>query len=304
MIGLSDDRMPGLADVKRPLTHSIIKSSDHSTINSYFYCMASILVCTDFSPGSKNAVKYAAKLAASLEAELLLVHIVHRPEGPVLTKQEEVEINAALILASQDLKKNYKIKVRTEKREGIPVDEILSLAKKHHVALIVTGSKETAAGSGLVGGLVYDLMHASLFPVLAIPLGCTFTPFHEIVLAMDPKSRNDYDDSALVNFILAFHSSLVITAIAEPGTKEKVLKDAAMVSVEMRYAEMMHMIQVIESESLEKGVQKAIRDNDAELLVIVPHRNHYIDRMMRLTKTQKVLKNINVPLLTLPRVLH
>jgi nucleotide-binding universal stress UspA family protein len=264
--------------------------------------MASILVCTDFSPGSKNAVKYASKLAAALEVELLLVHIVYRPDGPLLTKQEHIEINAQLVLAAQDLKKTFRIKVRTDKREGIPVDEILSIAKKNNVSLIVTGSKETAAGSGLVGGLVYDLMHASLFPVLAVPLGCTFTPYHEIVLAMDPKSRHDYDDSTLVNFILAFHSSLVITAVAEPGTKEKVLKDAAMVAIEMRYAEMMHMLQVIENDSLEKGVQKAIKDNDAELLVIIPHRNHYIDRMMRLTKTQKVLKNINVPLLTLPRV--
>lgn len=266
--------------------------------------MASILVCTDFSSGSKNAVRYAAKLAAALEVELLLVHVIHRPDEPPLTKQEEIELNAKLILAAQELKKTYKLKIRTEKREGVPVDEILSVGKKNNVSIIVTGSKETAAGSGLVGGLVYDLMHASLIPVLAVPIGCTFTPYHEIVLAMDPKSRNDYDDSALVNFILAFHSGLVITAIAEPGTKEKVLKDAATVAIEMRYAEMMHMIQVIESDSLEKGVQKAIRDNDAELLVIIPHRNHYIDRMMRLTKTQKVLKNINVPLLTLPRVLH
>lgn len=265
--------------------------------------MASILVCTDFSPGSKNAVRYAAKLAAALDVELLLLHVVHHPEEPVLTKQQEIELNAKLVLTAQELKKNFKIKVRTEKRAGIPVDEILATAKKHHVSLLVTGSKETAAGSGLVGGLVYDLMHAALFPVLAVPMSCNFTPFHEIVLAMDPKSKNDYDDSALVNFILAFHSSLVITAIAEPGTKEKVLKDAATVAIEMRYAEMMHMIQVIESDSLEKGVQKAIKDNDAELLVIVPHRNHYIDRMMRLTKTQKVLKNINVPLLTLPRIL-
>lgn len=265
--------------------------------------MASILVCTDFSPGSKNAVRYAATLAAALEVELLLVHIIHRSDAPGLTKQEETELNAKLILAGQDLKKNFRIKVRTEKSEGIPVNEILSIAQKNKVSLIVTGSKETAAGSGLVGGLVYDLMHAAIVPVLAVPIGCTFTPFHEIVLAMDPKSRNDYDDSVLVNFILAFHSGLVITAVAEPGTKEKVLKDAAMVAIEMRYAEMMHMIQVIESDSLEKGVQKAIKDNDAELLVIIPHRNHYIDRMMRLTKTQKVLKNINVPLLTLPRVL-
>lgn len=260
--------------------------------------MKSILVCTDFSPGSKNAIRYAAKLAAALEAELILLHVIYRPGQPSLTKQQDVEINAKLVLAATDLRKTHKIKVRSEKREGIPVEEIIALAKKLRVTLIVTGAKETAAGSGLV----YDLMHAALFPVLAVPMGCTFTPYHEIVLAMDPKSRNNFDDSILLTLIAAFHSQLVITAVTDPGTKEKTLKDASMAAVEMRYAELMHMLQVVEHSSLEKGVQIAIRDNDAELLVIIPHRNHYIDRMMSHTKTQKVLKNINVPLLTLPRI--
>jgi nucleotide-binding universal stress UspA family protein len=266
--------------------------------------MNSILVCTDFSPGSKNAIRYAAKLALALETELILVHIVYNPDEPPVTKQKDLELNAKLILAGEDLKRQHKIKVRTEKRAGLPVDEILGLAKKHHAGLIVTGSKETAAGSGLVGGLVYDLMHAALFPVLAIPLGCGFTPYHEIVLAMDPKSRNGYDDRLLLEFIDTFHSQLILTAICEPGAKEKTLKDTSAAALEFRYAELMHMIQVIENTSLEKGVQAAIKNNDAELLVIIPHRNHYIDRMMQVTKTQKVLKNINVPLLALPRVLE
>ena len=269
----------------------------------YLLNMKSILVCTDFSPGSKNAIRYAAKLCNALQAELVLVHVVHNETKVVLTRQEEIEANAKLVLAANDLKKVHRIKVRTDKRTGVPVEQIIAAAKHNHVSLIVTGAKETAAGSGLVGGLVYDLMHAALFPVLAVPMGCTFTPYHEIVLAMDPKSRNGYDDSLLLNFITAFHSQLVITAVTEPGTKEKALKDASMAAVEMRYAELMHMIQVVEHSSLEKGVQVAIRDNDAELLVIIPHRNHYIDRMMQLTKTQKVLKNINVPLLALPRIL-
>lgn len=230
------------------------------------------------------------------------MHVIHNENKVPFPRLEEIQLNAKLVLAANDLRKTHKVKVRTDKRTGIPANEILASAKHNHVSLIVTGAKETAAGSGLVGGLVYDLMHASLFPVLAVPMGCSFSPFHEIVFAMDPKSRNEYNDSILLNFIHVFHSQLIITAVTEPGTQEKTLKDASAAAVEMRYAELMHMIQVVENSSLEKGVQKAIKDNDAELLVIIPHRNHYIDRMMQLTKTQKVLKNINVPMLTLPRV--
>src|SRR5688500_14727793 len=99
--------------------------------------MNSILVCTDLSPVSKNAIRYAAKLAAALDTELIPVHIVYYPGELPLTKQKDLELNAKLVLAGEDLKRQHKVKVRTEKRAGLPVDEILSIAKKYHAGLIV-----------------------------------------------------------------------------------------------------------------------------------------------------------------------
>lgn len=262
--------------------------------------MKTILACTDFSSGSRNATRYAAHLAAALDAQLVLFHAAFI-QGTSLPKKEETEINAWLVLEADELKKKFKIKVRTEVRAGLPVEEILGAAKRHNSGLVVTGAKETGAGSGLVGGLVYDLMHAALFPVLAVPMDYKFEPLHEIALAIDPNSRAEFNDDALLDIAESFHSLLTLTVVASPGTRDKTLRSAALVAVEYRYAEMVHRLNVVENESLEKGLNSAMKKTDAGLLAIIPHRAHFMERMMHKTKTQKVLRNVTLPLLTLPR---
>ncbi|HEU4719111.1 MAG TPA: universal stress protein [Bacteroidia bacterium] len=264
--------------------------------------MNRILVCTDFSPGSTNAMLYAAKLAAATSTTLVLVHVLHETGGKPAGREKETAVNAKLLLTAEELEKRFKVNVNTEKRTGLPVDEIISAARKHRASLIVTGAKETAAGSGLVGGLVYDLMHASLFPVLAVPVGCAFASYREVVFAVDPKNRDKYDDQLLRELTETFHSRLTIAVVTEPGTREKMMKDAAALVLEYNYAGLMHRLHVGESTNLEKGMQAIVKQNEADLLVIIPQRNHYIDRLMQVTKTQKVLRNIDIPLLTLPRL--
>lgn len=267
--------------------------------------MKTILACTDFSEGSKNAVQYAAGLAASLKANLVLFHAEYQTEKPADTlaeKKKDIALNAALILTCDELKKKFGIKVKSEKSKGVPADEIIAAARRLNAGLIITGAKETAAGSGLVGGLVYDLMHASVIPVLAVPFASSFRPFEKIALAIDPNSKTKYDDQALMEFIKAFNAVLFLVTVSPPGTAAKNLKNAALTAVERQYAETMHKILAIENESLPKGIQYAVKNCAADLLTIIPRRNHYMDRMLKKTKTQKVLKGITTPLLTLPGI--
>lgn len=267
--------------------------------------MKTILACTDFSTGSYAATEYAAALAAAVKANLVLVHVMYndtkKSTDPIAEKKREVEMNAKLLLNCDTLRKKTGVKAKAELRKGLPVDEIIGVTRRLGASLIVTGARETAAGSGLVGGLVYDLMHASVVPVLAVPAEAKFKPFERIALAIDPKSKTAYDDSVLIEFIRVFKSALYIITVAPPETVEKNLKSASITAVEHRYAETMHRIVSIENESLPNGIRAATKQYATDLLVIIPHRNYYMDRMMKKTNTQRVLKVTPSPLLTLPR---
>jgi nucleotide-binding universal stress UspA family protein len=269
--------------------------------------MKSILLCTDFSSGSNNAMHFAARLAASLNTTLIIFHAdydssnVKIDESIPGSAQKKIETSAWCVLAADEMKKKYGIKTLSGCKKGIPVDTIIAAAKQYDVSLIVTGSGGTAAGSGLVGGLVYDLIHALLFPVLAIPQGAIFRPMKKIMLAIDMENKKVFNDAFLQNIIDTFNSQLILTIILTSGTSEEMKKEAALVAVEYRYAEIMHKIQLVENENFVDGLNTCIKENNADVLVIIPHRHHFLERMMNQTLTQKVLKNVTVPMLSLPQ---
>jgi len=237
---------------------------------------------------------FAAALAASLHASLIIFHSSYDPDA------KEKDMHALCISAADEMSKKYGIKTQSDYRKGIPVDSILAAAKQHDAGLIITGARGTAAGSGLVGGLVYDLIHSSLFPVMAVPLGSIFNPMKKIMLAIDTESKKTVDDSFLQQLIDSFGSQLVLATVVARGTSEETKKEAAILAVEQRYAEIMHKIQLVENENFVDGLNACITKNGAELLVVIPDRHHFLERMMNQTLTQKVLKNLIVPLLSLP----
>lgn len=262
--------------------------------------LKTIIACTDFSAGSQSATRYAAALAAAAKAGLVLLH-VHYVQSSSGKAEDETASRARLLLSADELKKEFKIEIRTEQRSGLPVDEIISAARAVSADMIVTGAKDTPAGSGLVGGLVYDLMHASLFPVLAIPQTIRFQPLKNIALAIDPGNRDAFDDSMLRNLQHIFGSNLVLLHVQEKDSKDETKMQMATVAVEYRYAELMHRILLVENENLVSGLSALFENGQAELLAIIPHRHYFLDRMMRSTQTQKVLKKVHYPLLALPR---
>ena len=259
-----------------------------------------ILACTDFSTGSQNAIRYAAALSKSMNASLTLLHAQFDPANTGKAADENAS-RTKLATGADSLAAEFGIPVNTVLRNGTPADEIVATVKAENIDLVVTGAKETAAGSGLVGGLVYDLMHASLFPVLAVPAGAHFEPPKTIALSFEPDHHEGYDDSILREFLRVYSAPLVLVHVQEknaPGGSKQKLAEAA---VEYRYAELMHRIQQISSDSLAEGLENFFAEKQADMLVILPHRHHFFERMMRNTQTQQVLRRIHYPMLTLPR---
>jgi nucleotide-binding universal stress UspA family protein len=261
-----------------------------------------ILACTDFSTGSRNAIRYAAALSKGMNASLTLLHVHFDPVNTG-NPADENALGKKLSDSADSLAAEFGIGVNTVLRSGTPVDEIVAAVKAGAIDLVVTGAKETAAGSGLVGGLVYDLMHASLFPVLAVPADVHFEPPKTIALSFEPDHHQDYDDSILREILRFYSAPLVLVHVQEKNSPTDRKQKLAEAAVEYRYAELMHRIQQISSDSLAEGLENFFAEKQTDMLVILPHRHHFFERMMRTTQTQQILRRIHYPMLTLPRKL-
>ncbi len=147
-----------------------------------------ILVPTDFSEHSHNALRYAAAFADKFGAEIYLLHVfqdlaVFQPDavtvGPPAAPPLEQMTAAARAALDQAVSQLHleRLTVHPEVREGSPFDEIVRLAQEKDVDLIVMGTH----GRGwlahvLLGSVTEKVVRKSPCPVLTVR-----HPEHEFV---------------------------------------------------------------------------------------------------------------------------
>lgn len=148
-----------------------------------------ILFCTDFSEDAHWAFTYALQLAKTFKSKLLILHVTPEPVHPeqlsIYLPQEKLdELRVSqkkeidLQLKTRYIKKmrgfkNYKVVLK----EGEPFVEIVQMAKKESVDLIVMGTHgRTGLDHILFGSTAEKVVRKSPSPVLTIRLpGRKFT---------------------------------------------------------------------------------------------------------------------------------
>jgi nucleotide-binding universal stress UspA family protein len=147
-----------------------------------------ILVPTDFSKHSHNALSYAAAFAEKFGAELYLLHVVQDlalfiPEAvsvaPPVTppiEQMTAAVKEALqrVVREEDL---GRFKVHCDVREGTPFYEIIQYAKENDLDLIIMGTHgHTGLAHVLLGSVTEKVVRKAPCPVLTVR-----DPEHEFV---------------------------------------------------------------------------------------------------------------------------
>lgn len=160
--------------------------------------MKKLLVPTDFSDASRNAVEYAGGLAAALGAEIQLFHayqIVKTAEMFVSVNdiiEEDLENEYNGLVKSLHAKFGDDLVIHYKYLEGNPVDTINREAQKGNYDLIVIGMQgKSALEKLLLGSVASGLLNTCKKPVLAIPSEAHFKPIKSIVVATEGQYIND-----------------------------------------------------------------------------------------------------------------
>jgi universal stress protein A len=139
-----------------------------------------ILVPTDFSKSSGNALTYAVAFAEKFAAEIHLLHVVQdlalfipeavlvapAPAPPV--EQFAAAARAALERAIADLQRPG-LTVHPEVVEGTPYEEIVRFARERDVDLIVIGTHgRSGLAHILLGGVTDKVVRRAPCPVLTV----------------------------------------------------------------------------------------------------------------------------------------
>src|SRR5262245_3916213 len=137
-----------------------------------------ILVPTDFSKHSQNAMTYAAAFAEKFAAELYLLHVVQDlalfiPDAVAVAPPIAPPVEQFLAAARSALERVLQetplkgITVRPEVREGTPFYEIIRFAEETSIDLIVMGTHgHTGLVHMLLGSVAEKVVRKAPCPVL------------------------------------------------------------------------------------------------------------------------------------------
>jgi nucleotide-binding universal stress UspA family protein len=147
-----------------------------------------ILVPTDFSKFSQNALTYAVAFAEKFGAEIVLLHVVQDlalfiPEAVLGTPAVTPPVEQFIAAAKTALERTVKelnlpgITIRPAVAEGVPFEEIIRAARDQDVDLIVMGTHgHTGLAHMLMGSVAEKVVRKAPCPVLSVR-----HPEHEFV---------------------------------------------------------------------------------------------------------------------------
>lgn len=138
-----------------------------------------ILVATDFSSTSEEAVRSAAAMAELLDASLQIVHVLQPPNymlpeaylaySPQHFGETLRGLNRLLETSKANAERQGAPRVKAVLLQGVPATEITGFASNEHCDLIVVGTHgRTGISHALMGSVAEKVVRGAGCPVLTI----------------------------------------------------------------------------------------------------------------------------------------
>lgn len=273
--------------------------------------MKTILVATDYSEVSLNAVNYAAEFALHAHAKLILFHAFHPPvaisELPVtLPTVSELERDSKKQLKKieKKLKEKYGDQLQTEieYRCGLAVDEIVLYVKENKTDLVVIGMH----GAGfltekMIGSTTTSLIHNATFPVLSIDSKLQFNPLKRIAFACDYMEIKNKEILEPINKLARmFKSHLYILNVLNKSDVRPTIEEAIVgVKLEKAVEEVAHSFHYIKNDDVIEGINTFASINKIDMVVMIPRKHNLFKSLIKESTTKRMAFHSSIPLLTI-----
>ncbi|MGC1204598.1 MAG: universal stress protein [Flavobacteriaceae bacterium] len=278
--------------------------------------MKTILLPTDFSKNSINAIHYAIKLLAHVKCDFYLLNVQKASSfisDDMMTVTSSATIYNTLIDAAKKSISNIVSQIeKRSKNENHAfhsivdydnfIDAINQISKKHHVDLIIMGTKGASGLEKVIfGSNTVHVMQRCQIPVLAIPKGCTFKGLSKIaftannLLGLDIKTLVPLRD--LVSF---YKSNLSVLHIAD---KNHLIQSQETIFdfFKIYFIKVNHDFIDTNIKEVYNVVHKYIVDNGIQMLSIMDEQHSFLERLFTKHPIETFAFAIDIPFLVMKK---
>lgn len=270
-----------------------------------------IIVPTDFSETSKNAAKYAVKLASGMEdTKVILYNVFDRiaagTDGTPLHFDNQARkqiMEVALNNLALDLVAVAGVPIDCVAEEGTNIIESVDHFARHHGAeLVIIGITGASRMEQIfMGSNALNLVHNSTVPVLIVPPGATYKPIEQIALLCDMKDVAQTIPEENLKRVLAYfkphvHVLQVNSFLDEAETPEykmeKNAMDQLLQGIPATYAH-------TQESSFIAAVHQYCEEKGIDLLITFPRKHGFMSRFFTTSHTEKLAHHSTVPVVAL-----
>lgn len=267
--------------------------------------MKKILVLTDFSEASRNALQFARSFFGDTVAEFHLL-CVHPVETDAFYSAHHVAKTASTAFAEQlsdvvaELRREATTDwhtFRSSARPGNLLDVVRQYVDASQYDYIVIGAKKDGTNE-LFGNSATALIRQVSANVLVVPVDARAQPVRRVVLATDFANLNNCKLLCPVKeFIALKGSTLTLLTIDTPG--KKVVHAERETRIRQFLSPIEPTIARLQAPTARLGIDAYLAGHPVDLLVTIPKHRGWTDALTGNSVTRSLAFTPPVPLLTL-----
>ena len=277
--------------------------------------MIKILLPTDFSKASLNAIEYALNFASGSNAKFIFYHSFIPFDSalsgtPEYNRKEIIRVEQELKIKIEKMKfklneKFPAVAIETCIDKGAETRQIISYSKKNEIDLIIMG---TNGASGLkeviMGSVTVDIIAKSKCPVLTVPSNYK----HKSIQKMLMPTNYALHDLIALKFLFQFSVTknaaihfLHIHPKGEPSLKDTELMGAFKKTINSSLKKRNKEFSLHQGNDAEQCISSLVKKEKIDLTVMTTiKRKSFIDRFFHSSLTKKMACHTRIPLLAIP----
>ncbi len=271
--------------------------------------MKTIIVPTDFSAASVNAVRYATEIARHLQAGILLLHVLPLPlivpEVPLPPDSYELamtEANHAIKTIQEALQsQDQGVPITCKTITGSFAEAIQRFNEQPDVFAMIMGTSGAGATEAFFLGS-FSLTAAQQFtrPVIVVPPDYSFAGIRKIGLACDMRNvAETVPFESIKTLFEHFDARLEILYVSKPGEKmfPQVLTESKF--IQNNLAALRPEIRIATNDDIREGLETFVKKQEIDLLLLLPKERNFVESLFHRSVTKKMVLHPEAPVMIL-----
>lgn len=276
--------------------------------------MLSILLPTDFSENSMNAITYALEFFKYEKAEFYFMHAyqkdVYDHEDLVsravfedvkerVKRQSEASLEN-LLKKVNDISPNPRFNYHSISAFSTLVEEANHIADTKNIDLIVMGTKGKSDNRKIVfGSQTFQVLKYVQCPVLAIPSKYTNTQPKRILFPTDYMIPYKRRELKLLCDLAGSYRSIVDVLYVSKSEKLSIRQEDNQEFMKDTVCKTEINFHTVNTKKVAEAIQDYIKNNDIDLLVMVNTQHSFLENMLFPSNLDKVSLDLKIPLLAM-----